>query len=134
MKDDPKNGYSGIVIFLLALSSVLIHLIVSDNLEYHRDELLYFSLGLHPAAGYATVPPMIGWIAALMQNIFGYTVFAVRLFPAVMSGLMVFLVAGIAREMGGSGYARILAATGFLIAVFALRAFNLFQPVHSFPS
>ena len=131
MKDDPKPDYSGIVIFLLALLSVLIHLIVSDNLEYHRDELLYFSLGLHPAAGYATVPPMIGWIAALMQNIFGYTVFAVRLFPAVMSGLMVFLVAGIAREMGGSGYARILAATGFLIAVFALRAFNLFQPVHT---
>lgn len=131
MKEEPEISHGGIVIFLLALLSVAIRIYSSGNLEYHRDELLYFSLGLHPSAGYATVPPMIGWIAALMESIFGYSVFAVRLFPAVLSGLMVFLVAGIAREMGGSGYARILAATGFVIAIFALRAFNLFQPVHT---
>ena len=65
MKEEPGNSYSGIVIFFLALLNVVIHLYVSDNLEYHRDELLYFSLGLHPAAGYATVPPMIGWIAGI---------------------------------------------------------------------
>lgn len=130
MKEEPGNSYSGIVIFFLALLNVVIHLYVSDNLEYHRDELLYFSLGLHPAAGYATVPPMIGWIAGIMQGIFGTSVFAVRLFPAVMSGVMVYLVAAIAREMGGSGYARILAATGFTISIVGLRAFLFFQPVH----
>jgi hypothetical protein len=130
MKEEPGNSYSGIVIFLLALLNVVIHLSVSDNLEYHRDELLYFSLGLHPAAGYATVPPMIGWIAGIMQGIFGTSVFAVRIFPAVMSGVMVYLVAAIAREMGGSGYARILAATGFVVSIIGLRSFLFFQPVH----
>ena len=83
------------------------------NLEYHRDELLYFSLGQHPAFGYATVPPMIGWIAWVMQNIFGYSLFAVRIFPAIMSGVMVFLVSAIAKELGGSGYSRILAAVRY---------------------
>lgn len=130
MKDEPGNSYSGIVIFLLAILNVGLHLYVSDNLEYHRDELLYFSLGLHPAAGYATVPPMIGWIAGIIQGIFGNSVFAVRLFPAVMSGVMVYLVAAITRELGGSGYARILAATGFLFSIIGLRAFLFFQPVH----
>ena len=118
------------VIVFLALFNIVIHLLFINNLEYHRDELLYFSLGLHPAAGYATVPPMIGWIAWMMQSIFGYSLFAVRIFPAIMSGFLVFLISAIAKELGGNYYARILAAIGIIISVFDLRAFSLFQPVH----
>jgi hypothetical protein len=118
------------LIFLLAIINVAIHLYFGKNLEYHRDELLYFSLGMHPAFGYATVPPVIGWIAWLMQNLFGYSVFAVRLFPALMGGVMVFLISAIAKELGGSGYARILAAVGLMVSVFGLRTFLLFMPVH----
>jgi hypothetical protein len=119
-----------IAILFLAIFSITIHLIVLNNLEYHRDELLYFSLGLHPSAGFATVPPMIGWIAWLMQNIFGYSLFAVRLFPAVISGIMVILVSSIAKELGGKSYSRILAGVGLIISGIALRTFILFQPVH----
>jgi hypothetical protein len=117
------------VILILSFSSIVIHLLFCNNLEYHRDELLYFSLGLHPDFGFATVPPLIGWIAWLMQNIFGYSVFAVRLFPALMSGVMVFLVSAIARELGGKRYARIIAGLGMIIPVFALRTFSLYMPV-----
>lgn len=130
MENETKFNYAGIIVGLLALANVAIHLYFSQNLEFHRDELLYFSLGRHPAAGYATVPPMIGWIALIMQNIFGYSIFAVRFFPALMSGLMVFLVSAIARELGGSGYSRVLAAAGIFLAIFGLRTFLLFQPVH----
>lgn len=114
----------------LALFNILIHLAVYNNLEFHRDELLYFSLGMHPDFGYATVPPMIGWVAWLMENIFGHSVFAVRLFPALMSGLMVLLVSATAKELGGSSYARILAGIGMIISIFGLRTFTLFMPVH----
>jgi 4-amino-4-deoxy-L-arabinose transferase-like glycosyltransferase len=92
------------VIISMAILSVAIHLLVANNLEYHRDELLYFSLGQHPDFGYATVPPMIGWIAWLMQNIFGYSLFVVRLIPAILSGVMVILVSAIAREFGTAVY------------------------------
>jgi hypothetical protein len=119
-----------IEVIVLALFSIVLHLIFNNNLEYHRDELLYFSLGLHPAAGYATVPPMIGWIAWLMQNIFGYSLFAVRFFPAIISGIMVLVVADLARELGGKRYAIMLAGTGMIISLFGLRTFTLFQPVH----
>jgi hypothetical protein len=125
-----KINYVSITITLLALFFVAIHLIFSDNLEYHRDELLYFSLGQHPAFGYATVPPMIGWVAWTMQNIFGYSVFAVRLFPALIGGLMIVLVSALAKELGGSGYSRILAAIGVIVSIVGLRTFLLFQPVH----
>lgn len=130
MKDFVKRNYVNIIIAVLALFNITVHLITSYNLEYHRDELLYFSLGLHPRFGYATVPPMIGWIAWLMQNVFGYSIFAVRLFPALLSGVMIFLVSALTKELGGSGYARILAGAGILISIFSLRAFLLFQPVH----
>ena len=100
-----------------------------NNLEYHRDELLYFSLGQHPATGYNSVPPMIGLLAWVMQNIFGFSLFAVRLLPALASGAMIILVSAIARELGGGSYSRILAALGFLIAGFGLRTFSMFMPV-----
>ncbi len=122
--------YTDYAILSVALINITLHLLVINNLEYHRDELLYFALGEHPAAGYASVPPLIGWVAWLMQSIFGYSLFAVRLFPALLSGVMVILISAIAKEMGGGNYARILAAIGITIAIFALRTFSLFQPVH----
>jgi hypothetical protein len=130
MKNKLKINPVNIVIGILALFTVAIHLIFSYNLEFHRDELLYFSLGQHPAFGYATVPPLIGWVAWLMQNIFGYSLFAVRFFTALLGGLMVFLIAALAKELGGSDYSRILAGIGIILSIFGLRTFLLFQPVH----
>jgi hypothetical protein len=130
MEEKLKINYTGIIIGLLALLNVAIHLYFSNNLEFHRDELLYFSLGQHPAPGYATVPPLTGWIAWLMKNIFGYSIFAVRFFPALISGLMIFLISALAKELGGTAYSRILAAVGIIISVFGLRTFLLFQPVY----
>lgn len=119
-----------ISVAVLAILNVVLHLVFSYNLEYHRDELLYFSLGMHPAFGYATVPPLIGWLAWLMQGIFGNTLFAVRIIPALTGGLMIFLVSAIAREFGGSGYSRVLAAAGLFVSIIGLRTFLMFQPVH----
>lgn len=124
-----KPGYF-YVIGGFAAFNIIIHLAAINNMEFHRDELLYFSLGLHPDFGYASVPPMIGWIAALLQNIFGHSVFVAKMFPAALSGFFVFLSAAIARELGGGKYAQILAAFAILIPPFALRTFHLFQPVH----
>jgi hypothetical protein len=125
-----KINVFALLIFLIAAINVVSHLVFSANLEYNRDELLYFSLGSHPAFGYATVPPLIGWIAMIMQKIFGHSLFAVRLFPALLSGVMVYLVSATVKELGGSWYARILAATGLVISIFGLRTYILFQPVH----
>ncbi len=130
MKNYFKTKSADWPIIILALLNIALHLVGTNNLEYHRDELLYFSLGLHPSAGYATVPPLIGWVAFLMQNLFGYSVLAVRLFPALLSGAMILLVASMARELGGSKYAAFLSALGLSISIFFMRSYFLFQPVH----
>jgi hypothetical protein len=45
-----RKNYQSLIIILLALFNVAIRLLVIGNLGYHRDELLYFSLGQHPDA------------------------------------------------------------------------------------
>jgi hypothetical protein len=117
------------VIYGIAFITVAVHLLIINNLEYHRDELLYFSLGQHPAAGYATVPPLIGWIAMIMQKLFGCSLFAVRLVPSILGGTMIIVVASMARELGGSQYASFLAVIGLSVSIFFMRTYSLFMPV-----
>ncbi len=118
------------VILAIALFNIAVRLLVYDNLEYHRDELLYLALGQHPDFGYATVPPLIGWISWLLQQIIPDKLFAIRLSASVLGGIMIFLAASMARELGGSRYASILAATGLTVSGFFMRTFFLFHPVH----
>ena len=127
LKQDPRLPY---VLWGIAALNVALHLAFYQNLEYHRDELLYFSQGMHPAWGYASVPPLTGWLAGLVWATLGYSVWAVKLLPALGSGAMVLLVAAISRELGGRNYAQILAAIGVVITPLMLRAFFLFQPVY----
>ena len=118
-----------LIIVGIGIFNIAIHLLFFDNLEYHRDELLYFSLGNHPDFGYATVPPLVGWIAWFMHSVLGYSLFAVKLFPALLSGALVVLAAKITKELGGGSYAQILTAIAIVCMPVGLRAFHLFQPV-----
>jgi len=124
-----KPNITWIIILLLAVFSVIFHLVFYKTFEYHRDELLYFSLGTHPAAGYATTPPLVGWLAYLLIKVLGYSLFTVKLVPALFSGGMVLLGTVIAKELGGKEYAMILAALSMIVPPLMLRAFFLFQPV-----
>jgi hypothetical protein len=116
-------------IWCIAAVNVFIHLFFYDTLGFHRDELLYFSLGTHPSFGYASVPPLVGWTAWLMSQVFGFTLFAARILPALLSSVLILLSSSIAKEMGGKGYARILTAIGVLLTPINLRGFLFFQPV-----
>jgi len=123
------NKNTKIAILILSLINVAVHLIFYNQLEYHRDELLYFTLGKHPDFGYASVPPFIGWLSFLMEQFIGFSLFAVKLLPAILGGVFTFLVALIAKELGGRSYAQVLAAICFVFAPIFMRAWTLFQPV-----
>lgn len=125
----PQLSRIQIIIGMLALINIAIHLAFYDNLEYHRDELLYFAMGLHPDFGYATTPPLISWLASVLQFIFGNTLFAVKILPALASGFMVILAVAITRELGGKFFAQVLTGVTIIFMPFTLRTFHLFQPV-----
>src|SRR6218665_3240850 len=117
------------LILSLALLKVVFHLYFYNMLEPHRDELLYFSLGTHPDSGYASVPPMIGILAFLLMKTIGFSAFAIKILPAILGGIMIWLTARITEELGGSWFAQLLAALGIFIAPIFVRPFYLYQPV-----
>jgi hypothetical protein len=123
-----KNRLSPWIV-VIAILNVLFHLAFYNTLGFHRDELLYFSLGQHLTAGYASVPPFTGFMAWLMIHISGYSLLSARIIPMLLSGVLVFLGAAITNELQGKHYAQILTAMAICVTPLNLRGFTLFQPV-----
>ncbi|MFC0860674.1 glycosyltransferase family 39 protein [Sphaerimonospora cavernae] len=109
-------------IAVIAMIVVAVLLAVSPWYGYHRDELYFRLLGEHPQLGYFDTPPLTPMIARVSTAVFGDTVVALRIFPALAAGIIVVLVALIAREFGGSRTAQLLAAAGTATGVFPLIA------------
>ena len=129
MKTTQLPPIAWLPILLVAGLNFLIHLFILEEYGFHRDEFLYLALGDHPAWGYWSNPPLIGWISATVQAIFGESLWAIRLVPAlVVSGIIV-MIGLMARELGGENYAQGLAAFAAVVAPAHLRAGHLFQPV-----
>ncbi len=124
-----KKTNNRILLLIISLISVIFQLSFYNLFEFHRDELLYFSLGQHLALGYHSVPPFIGFLAFVSAKLFGYTLFAAKFFPALAGGILIYLSGIIAKELKGGLYAQILTAISLLVSLLFIRAFGLFQPV-----
>jgi len=113
----------------LVLLKLLLHFLTNTNYELHRDAFLYLAEGDHLDFGYLSVPPSIAVFARLTTSIFGDSVFAVRLFPALLGAASIILVALIVKELGGKSWAIVLSGCAFIVSPAFLRSNTLFQPV-----
>jgi len=104
------------VTILFVVAKLLIHFLTNTRYELLRDEMLFFNMGEHLSAGYATVPPVTGFLAFIMNKIFGFSVFGIRFFPALMGVVSVYIIATIVRELGGGITALCIAASSYLFA------------------
>lgn len=124
------------LLVLLALVKLLVHLATNlfGGYGIFRDEFYYIACSKHMAWGYVDQPPFS--IAALWLNrhMFGDSLFALRLLPAVAGAATVFLAGLIARKLGGGRFAQALAACSVLAAplilgmnsCFSMNSFDLF--------
>ncbi|GLW32833.1 glycosyltransferase family 39 protein [Actinoplanes regularis] len=96
---------------LIASAVTLLLLATANRYDYHRDELYFRVLGNHPAWGYVDQPPFTPLLDRLAIEIFGDSVWAIRVPYALMLGLAALLAAMIAREVGGGAGAQSLAAS-----------------------
>jgi len=72
---------------------------------------VYFIVaGQNPAFGYPDQPPLVPLLSALTAAIVGIEPIAVRILPAVSVGVVIVLTALMARDMGGSSRAQVVAA------------------------
>jgi hypothetical protein len=106
------------ILVLLPLAAVAIHLLINAFGGYglFRDELYYLSCSKRLDWGYVDQPSFSLIILAVSRLIFGESLFAVRLVPALTGGAVVFLTGLIAREMKGSRWAIGLAMLASLMS------------------
>jgi 4-amino-4-deoxy-L-arabinose transferase-like glycosyltransferase len=106
---------------LISSAAAILLLITAGDYDYHRDELYFRLLGEHPQWGYADQPPFTPMLTRLGIEMFGDTLWAIRVPAAVLLGLTALVAAAIARETGGGPAAQSLAAAG-VFGVFPLSA------------
>jgi 4-amino-4-deoxy-L-arabinose transferase-like glycosyltransferase len=87
---------------------------------YHRDELYFLVAGHHLAWAYADQGPLVPLIARAMSDIAPHSLTLLRFPSAVAAGVTVILTGLLARELGGSRRAQVLAATFAAAAVIVL--------------
>ncbi len=103
------------MLIALAAATLLIHLLCNRGYGYFRDEFYAIACSKHLAWGYVDQPPFSEFVLAVSGRLLGYSLFALRLLPAVCGACVAFLVGRIARELGGARFAQALAATAFMI-------------------
>ncbi|MEU7838828.1 glycosyltransferase family 39 protein [Nonomuraea sp. NPDC049129] len=83
---------------------------LSGAYGFHGDEMYFAVAGRHPAFGYVDQPPLTPLLSAASVAILGASPTAVRILPALEMASVVMIVGFIARDLGGSRRAQILAA------------------------
>lgn len=117
------------LVLLLILAKLAIHLPFIADYGFHRDEFLYIALGDHPAWGYWSNPPLIGWLSWLIQHTIGDSIWAMRSLPLVAGCLLVATVVYTCKALGGRIWAQALAGVAVSCTMPLLRAAHMFQPV-----
>jgi hypothetical protein len=83
------RGRSDTVAWVAAFVVFVVHAAANPHYGYFRDELYFIICGFHPAFGYVDQPPIAPLLAAGTQ-LFGHSLFALRLVPAAFAGAGVF--------------------------------------------
>ena len=102
------------LLICLAAAKFLIHIGVNLNGAYgfFRDEFYYIACSDHLAFGYVDQPPLSILLLKISRILFGDSLTAIRLFPALAGALTVFLTGRIVKELGGGRFAQLFAALG----------------------
>jgi 4-amino-4-deoxy-L-arabinose transferase-like glycosyltransferase len=87
-RDPAEAAFNTLVLAAIALAAVALHLAYATGYGYFRDELYYLACANHLSFGYVDRPPLSIWLLYLQRWLFGDSLFALRLLPAVYVGLL----------------------------------------------
>jgi hypothetical protein len=114
------------IILCVALVRLVLYCFAGPHYGYFRDEFYYLACGEHPAWGYVDQPPLIGWVAWLLQHTIGTSLWALRLLPALAGAATIVLAGLLARALGGRRWAMFLVSLAALMAPVSLALSHLF--------
>ncbi len=113
---------------IIAVVQTLLHLLAINAYGFHEDELLYMALGDHLAWGYRETGPLIALVGNISKALFGDSLIAVRILPAICAGAIVHLTGMITIRLGGKLLAVIIACTAVAFSPAFLASGALFIP------
>lgn len=105
-----RHPFALVPVLVVAAIATIGLLLLAQWHGFHRDELYFIVAGQNPAFGYPDQPPLAPLLSALTAAIVGIEPIAVRILPAVSVGVVIVLTALMARDMGGSSRAQVVAA------------------------
>jgi 4-amino-4-deoxy-L-arabinose transferase-like glycosyltransferase len=119
---------------LLALASLILHLLANGHYGFSRDELYFIVCGSRPDWGYVDQPAVVPLLAAWSHALFGDSVLGFRLLPALAMAATVALTAEFTRLIGGGRFAQWVAGTCVLLGpIFLIQGVmfstDMFQPL-----
>ena len=135
-KQNPGRGGHGwpvIVPFdrgVIAVGAVVfaVLLALAPRYGFHRDELYFIECARHLQASYVDQPvltPLVAWVSL---KVFGVSLLALRMWPALAAWATVVLAGLTAREFGGGRRAQLLAAFATATMPVVLGGDHLFGP------
>ncbi len=106
------------LIWGFTIFELLIHIYSNAFAHYglFRDELYYIACSKHLAAGYVDQPPLSSYILFVSRHLFGDSLFAIRLLPAIASAITVFITGLITRKLNGRYIAIIISCLSIALA------------------
>ena len=95
------------IIIAFSVLDLLIHFYSNlfANYGFFRDEFYYIACSKRLAAGYVDQPPLSIYILALSRLLFGDSLFAIRLLPALSSAVTVFITGLMVKKFNGKNTA-----------------------------
>src|ERR1035441_5100139 len=122
------------VVAAIAVAKLLLHLYAGRHYGYFVDELYYIACSHHLDWGYVDQAPLIALVAKISGELFGESLPAIRLFPALAGAALVFLTGLVARELCAQLFGQELAARALLLAPEFLAtdnflSMNAFEPL-----
>lgn len=123
------SSKDNLLIFGLVVTKLLIHFLTNTTYGLQRDAYLYIAQSEHLDWGFISIPPFTAFIIAIERILFGDSVFALRLLPALAGAINIILIALMVKEMGGKTLAIFIAGITYLVSPAFLRSNLLLQPV-----
>lgn len=103
------------VISIAVVIKFAMHLYMAPGYGFFFDELYTMALSRHLALGYVDLPPLVPALVALSRALFGESLLAMHIVPALAGAVTLVFVCLIAKEFGGKLFAIALSALVFIV-------------------
>jgi len=133
-RQSPWFATGAAIVLLIAGLRLLLHLFTANRYGVFRDEMYYLDCAQHLDWGYVDQPPVIALLAWFTRHVFGTSLLAIRLLPALAGAGTVVLTGYITHQLGGRRYAMGLSASltalsGVFVINGHLFTMNVFEPL-----